>query len=105
MAISSCHSIYIVDLHLLLHSIVGARACSKFHTFHIAMLFAQEYGILAASEEDRPFVPISQIVIEGTPAGLKTAFRKWDARKGVTKNERGKEVVLPLHAALEAVRR
>lgn len=50
--------------------------------------------------EDRPFVPIGHVVLAEAPIGMKNAFRKWqeDERAGA------KEVVVPLHAALEAVR-
>lgn len=72
-------------------------------------MFAQEYGILAASAEDRPFVPVSTVVIcsrtrsqykeevESTPEGVTQAFRNWDDDKGLSECR-----VLPLAAALEA---
>ena len=72
-------------------------------------MFAQEYGILAASAEDRPFIPVTSVVIcsrtrsanvkevEGIPEGMRQAFRKWDDGKGL-----GECRVLPLAAALEA---
>lgn len=28
--------------------------------------------------EDRPFVPVSTVVLEGVPRDLKRVFRKWD---------------------------
>ena len=71
-------------------------------------MFAQEYGILAASAEDRPFVPISSVIIcsrntssnvkevVNIPEGMKLAFRKWDDGKGF-----GECGVLSLAAALE----
>ena len=72
-------------------------------------MFAQEYGILAASAEDRPFVPVSTVAIcsrtrsqnqedvEHIPEGMRQAFRNWDDGKGL-----GECRVLPLAAALEA---
>lgn len=77
--------------------------------FRAALIFAQEYGILAASAEDRPFVPAGSVVIysrsgspsvkeaEGIPEGMRRAFRKWDdgGRLGECR-------VLPMTAALEA---
>ena len=72
-------------------------------------MFAQEYGILAASAEDRPFVPVSSVIIcsrstspnvkeaEDIPEGIKLAFRKWDDGKGF-----GQCRVLSLATALEA---
>ena len=77
--------------------------------FRAALVFGQEYGILAASAEDRPFVPVSSVVIcsrdrspnvteaESVPEGMRQAFRKWDNSKGL-----GICRVLPLAAALEA---
>ena len=57
-------------------------------TFRTALLFAQEYAILAASahDENRPFVPVSSVVLFGVgrdsvPEGLRMAFRKWEAGK------------------------
>ncbi|KAL8997104.1 MAG: hypothetical protein Q9169_003540 [Polycauliona sp. 2 TL-2023] len=57
-------------------------------TFRTALLFAQEYAILAASahDENRPFVPISSVVLFGVgrdsvPEGLRMAFRKWEGGK------------------------
>lgn len=76
-------------------SIVSARSSSRFPTFRAALLFAQEYGILAASVEDRPFVPSGGVVLQGAPAGVMNAFRKWE--------EDGKKpVVIALNEALEA---
>ncbi|KAK4696474.1 hypothetical protein P7C71_g1454, partial [Lecanoromycetidae sp. Uapishka_2] len=58
--------------------------------FRAALLFAQEYSVLVASAEDRPFVPVSSVVIcsrigsgngkevESVPGGVKRAFRKWN---------------------------
>lgn len=78
--------------------------------FRAALVFAQEYGILAASAEDRPFVPVSSVVIcsrsgspnvkeveSGVPEGMRRAFRKWDDGKGL-----GECRVLTLTAALGA---
>ncbi|CAD6570913.1 MAG: hypothetical protein ASARMPRED_004070 [Alectoria sarmentosa] len=76
--------------------------------FRTALVFAQEYSILAASAEDRPFVPVSSVVIcsrngspkvkevEGIPEGMRRAFRKWDDGKGL-----GECRVLPMTAATE----
>ncbi|KAL8715475.1 MAG: hypothetical protein Q9220_000809 [cf. Caloplaca sp. 1 TL-2023] len=57
-------------------------------TFRTALLFAQEYAILAASsaEENRPFVPSVKVVLfgvgrEDVPEGARMAFRKWEGRK------------------------
>ena len=76
--------------------------------FRSALLFAQEYGILAASAEDRPFVPTSSVVIcaknaseniaqTSMPEGLTRSFRKWD--EGVIREHRD----VPLTVALEGL--
>ncbi|KAI4112177.1 MAG: hypothetical protein LQ339_000185 [Xanthoria mediterranea] len=74
-------------------------------TFRTALLFAQEYAILAASahDENRPFVPVSSVVLFGVgrasvPEGLRMAFRKWEGGK-----VRGCRV-LGLAASIEATR-
>ncbi len=79
---------------------------TKSSSLRAALLFAQDYGILAASVEDRPFVPQSYVIIlskpDGSykaatiPEGMKTCFRKW------TGDGMGQENVqiLPLAEAL-----
>ena len=73
-----------------------------------AMLFAQEYGILAASTEDRPFVPISSVTFcsrnatggraKGlVPEGIVRAFRRWEDREVQDCK------IIPLPVALEAM--
>lgn len=71
------HGIYVLDAFFEMYVIVGARAQSQYASFHNALDFAQEYAILAAGMEDRPFVPISTVVLEGIPRDLKSVFRKW----------------------------
>jgi len=63
------------------YSIVGPLARSAFPVFTAALLFAQEYAIVAASasSEDRPFVPVAHVVLEGAPADMRAVFRTWDA--------------------------
>jgi len=85
-------------------SIVSHHAGSKAAEFQTALLFAQEYGILAASLEDRPFVPAGSVVLRGAPRDLRAVFRKWDdgmeaGQQGGTEGEK----VLGLSAALEAL--
>ncbi|MCJ1394661.1 hypothetical protein MMC18_007541 [Xylographa bjoerkii] len=94
--------VFVLDGFFEVWIILGRHASSKFPTFRTALHFAQEYGILAASMEDRPFVPVSHVVLGGTPSGMKTAFRKWDDSHGITRE--GREVIIPLTAALEAIR-
>ena len=69
--------IYILDAFFELYIIVGSKAQSQYASFRNALDFAQEYGILAAGMEDRPFVPISTVVLEGAPRDLKSVFRRW----------------------------
>lgn len=54
---------------------------NQYAAFHTALHFAQEYGILAAGMEDRPFVPVSTVVLEGMPRDARVVVRKW--RDGV----------------------
>ncbi|TAQ87595.1 hypothetical protein B7494_g4111, partial [Chlorociboria aeruginascens] len=74
--ISPSH-VYILDAFFEIYIIVGCQAQYQYAAFHNALLFAQEYGILAAGSEDRPFVPVSTVVLEGAPKDLKSVFRKW----------------------------
>jgi hypothetical protein len=105
---------------LIPSSIVGASARNQFPAFQAALTFAHEYGIFAASLEDRPFVPVGTVVMQGAPKDFKRSFRKWDDSKQVTakvldledvgatwsSTKGGKAPslrVVPLTAALEAV--
>lgn len=81
------------------YSIVGNDAKSRPAEFASALVFAHEYGILAASVEDRPFIPKSFVAIGGMPDSCKVAFRKWDRNIWPTTPH-----VLPLNAAIEAIR-
>ncbi|KAG6025083.1 hypothetical protein E4U19_003390 [Claviceps sp. Clav32 group G5] len=80
----SSASIYILDAFFEIYIIVGSRANSQYASFRNALDFAQEYAILASGMEDRPFVPISTVVLEGIPRDLKRVFRKWDDGKSPT---------------------
>jgi hypothetical protein len=60
-----------------LYSIVGPLSSSQSTAFSTALLFAQEYGMLAASLEDRPFIPVATVVLEGVPRDMKAVFRSW----------------------------
>ncbi|KAK1756262.1 hypothetical protein QBC47DRAFT_379585 [Echria macrotheca] len=70
-------NIYVLDAFFELYIIVGANSQHQYAAFHNALDFAQEYAILAAGMEDRPFVPISTVVLEGIPRDMKSVFRKW----------------------------
>ncbi|KND87990.1 Villidin [Tolypocladium ophioglossoides CBS 100239] len=77
-------SIYVLDAFFEMYIVVGARANSQYASFRNALDFAQEYAILAAGIEDRPFVPVSTVVLEGIPRDLKRVFRKWDEARSPT---------------------
>lgn len=98
-----------------MYIIVGAQAQNQYASFHNALEFAQEYAILASGMEDRPFVPISTVVLEGIPRDLKSVFRKWrDAASPTIMHpssqqgsglKRGRSLrVVPLTQALQALR-
>ncbi|EWC47120.1 hypothetical protein DRE_03489 [Drechslerella stenobrocha 248] len=77
-------NIYIVDSFFELFIIVGEQAQNRIDDFYRALLFTQEYGIMAASSEDRPFVPSSSVVLGGAPKELKAVFRRWEDSKTPT---------------------
>ena len=84
----------------------------QFSAFQHALMFAQEYAILAAGMEDRPFVPVTTIVLGGVPKDMRAVFRKWkddlsptQMKPTGTHLQRGRSLrVVPLTAALEAIR-
>ncbi|KAF3926944.1 hypothetical protein ABW20_dc0107185 [Dactylellina cionopaga] len=77
-------NIYIIDAFFELYIIVGEQAQDKRIDFQYALLFTQEYSIMAASNEDRPFVPPSNVVLGGAPKELKAVFRRWEDSKTPT---------------------
>lgn len=106
--------IFVLDAFFELYIIVGAHAQPQYASFHNALEFAQEYAILAAGMEDRPFVPVSTVILEGIPRDMKSVFRKWqDASSptimnpsgGGTGLRRGRSLrIMPLNTALQALR-
>jgi hypothetical protein len=98
-------------------SILSPHSHTQNHAFAAALLFAQDYGILAASVEDRPFVPVTTVVLEGAPRDMKAVFRRWTEVGNVGKLpterlmagkalKRGGSIrVVGLAAALAAVQR
>ena len=109
-------NIYILDAFFEMYIIVGARSQHQYAAFHNALDFAQEYAILAAGMEDRPFVPISTVVLEGIPRDLMSVFRKWQDtnsptimnppshQQPATSLRRGRSLrIVPLNQALQAV--
>ncbi|KAK4201856.1 hypothetical protein QBC40DRAFT_47463 [Triangularia verruculosa] len=73
----SSSRIYVLDAFFEIYIIVGGKSQMQYASFHNALDFAQEYAILAAGMEDRPFVPVATVVLEGIPRDLKAVFRKW----------------------------
>ncbi|KAH7080886.1 hypothetical protein FB567DRAFT_449265 [Paraphoma chrysanthemicola] len=103
-------SIYVLDAFFEI--IIGALSRTQANAFSTALLFAQEYGILAVSEEDRPFMPVTTVVMEGVPRDMKAVFRHWDdtiiPAAGLMRGKlgRGKSLrIVGLDKAIEATRR
>lgn len=91
-----------------MYIIVGAQASPHFASFRNALDFAQEYAILASGVEDRPFIPVSTVVLEGVPRDLKSVFRKWREGLGPTRvagglRRGGSLRIVPLTQALQAL--
>jgi hypothetical protein len=62
------------------HRIIGEHASQKSADFASAVVFAHEYGILATSLQDRPFIPKSYVALGGVADRCQSAFRKWNPR-------------------------
>ncbi|RDW90092.1 putative gelsolin repeat protein [Aspergillus mulundensis] len=95
----SPRGIYILDTFFEIYVIVGDQASNRPAEFASAVVFAHEYGILAASLQDRPFIPKSFISLGGTPEACRSAFRKWTRRPLQRPPQ-----VFPLNAAIDAIR-
>jgi hypothetical protein len=93
-----------VSQHKLIFSssLIGSAAQSQSRAFATALLFAQDYGILAASMEDRPFIPVSTVVLEGVPRDMKACFRQW---KDPEENSSSGTVLKSVNAANSGVGR
>ncbi|PKX93831.1 putative gelsolin repeat protein [Aspergillus novofumigatus IBT 16806] len=91
--------IYILDTFFEIYVIVGEQASQQPAEFASAVVFAHEYGILAASLQDRPFIPNSLVSIGGIPESARSAFRKWDKPSAQMRPR-----VFPLNAAIESIR-
>ncbi|KAF2276834.1 uncharacterized protein EI97DRAFT_433067 [Westerdykella ornata] len=70
--------VYVLDAFFEVYIILGPLTSAQPHAFATALLFAQDYSILAVSEEDRPFLPVCTVVLEGVPRDMKAVFRFWD---------------------------
>ncbi|KAB8069919.1 hypothetical protein BDV29DRAFT_43409 [Aspergillus leporis] len=93
------NGIYILDTFFEIYVIVGEQATNRPAEFVSAVFFAHEYGILAASLQDRPFIPNSFVSLGGVPDTSREAFRKWEQPFSPMPPQ-----VFPLNAAIEAVR-
>ncbi|KAI9760444.1 MAG: hypothetical protein M4579_001637 [Chaenotheca gracillima] len=96
--------IHFVDAFFDTYILLGHQSKSKASEFQTALAFAQEYGILASSMEDRPFVPTGTVVLDGMPKDLKTVFRKWSDEPSRRSAPSATKTV-PLAAAIEATKR
>lgn len=90
---------------LILVRYVGDEASAKSTEFVTALMFAQEYGILAASLEDRPSIPSCHVTFYGAPPDFTAAFRKWQRPAGFTSQHQKLHYVLPLNETLEVLSR
>lgn len=75
-------NIYVLDAFFTIYILIGPLARAEFQAFSSALLFAQDYAILAASAEDRPAVPKGWVVFE-VDGGLdvRACFRRWDTAR------------------------
>ncbi|KAI9726452.1 MAG: hypothetical protein M1828_001274 [Chrysothrix sp. TS-e1954] len=103
--------IFVLDAFFEIYVLVGPLSSAHASVFASALMFAQDYGMLAASTEDRPFVPKSMVVLEGAPHDMKACFRGWnDDRIDSSSLMAGKQKtsqpkVVPLTAALDVLKR
>ncbi|CAG8889445.1 unnamed protein product [Penicillium nalgiovense] len=72
--------VYVLDTFFEIYVIIGEQASQKSADFASAVVFAHEYGILATSLQDRPFIPKSFVALGGIPDRCQSAFRKWNPR-------------------------
>ena len=76
--------IFVLDTYFEIWVVVGSQTRSLFSSFAKALSFAQDYGMLSVSIQDRPCLPRSNVLFLGAtgiiPASVRTAFRKWDDR-------------------------
>ncbi|KAL1598775.1 hypothetical protein SLS60_007917 [Paraconiothyrium brasiliense] len=103
--------IYVLDAFFEMYIIVGSLSRSQHHAFSTALMFAQEYVILAVTEEDRPIKPPTTILLEGVPRDMRAVFRHWDESilpaAGLMNGKlgRGKSLrIVSMEKAIEATR-
>jgi hypothetical protein len=81
--------IYLLDASYRLYILIGPLFASiqpistRDALFAQALLFASEYGILAAGLEDRVSIPKCLVVFAGVPNDVKILFRQWDEGLGL----------------------
>ena len=80
--------IYLLDAYAQLYVLVGPVFSSQAEStrnaiFAQTLLFASEYAVLAASTEDRPQIPKTQVLFNGVPKELKMLFRHWEESVGL----------------------
>ncbi|KAL9625399.1 MAG: hypothetical protein Q9160_000462 [Pyrenula sp. 1 TL-2023] len=114
--------VYILDAFFEVFVLATPQSSSLHIEFATALLFAQEYAILATSMQDRPTMPTGTVIVPSPdnkdgesarnlgrtattaatlPTGFREAFRKWDPRKGIAGEVKRWEV-LRLESVLEA---
>lgn len=85
-------------------SYVGVDASSKSAEFVTALMFSQDYGILAASLEDRPFVPSCEVIFhDDAPPEFTAAFRKWEYPTSFKSHQHKPGHLIALSDALEGL--
>lgn len=80
-------SIYLLDAYASLYILVGPVFPSQPQRERDALLtqtvlFAFEYAVLAAGDEDRPVIPKAEVVLAGVPGDVRRLFRFWDEELG-----------------------
>ncbi|KAJ5970367.1 Small GTPase superfamily ARF/SAR type [Penicillium vulpinum] len=90
--------VYVLDTFFEIYVIIGEQASQKSAEFTSAVVFAHEYGILATSLQDRPFIPKSYVALGGVADRCQSAFRKWNPR-----NQHA-PFVFSLDVVIEAIR-
>ncbi|KAI5783626.1 gelsolin repeat protein [Geopyxis carbonaria] len=78
------NEIYVADAFFEFYIVLGSQSQSKREEFQVALQFTQEYAILAVSIEDRPFLPVSSVILGGAPREFKALFRTWEDAKTPT---------------------
>ncbi|RKF57655.1 putative gelsolin repeat protein [Golovinomyces cichoracearum] len=104
--LSGHQKIYIVDVFFEIYILIGSEAQSQYSAFHNALIFVQEYSILAAGMEERPHVPPVKVILSGITRDLKAAFRKWKNGQAPSHQCQSESslLMLPLTEVLEALR-